>query len=331
MEKQARCTFLFILIPLSLSLLFIGCGSDKEKRPELIPVTLRLQWTIQCQFAGYYSALEEGFYREAGLDVTIREGGYGKDSLETVAYGREEFGTKWPSDIIVSGKPLISLANVVKDNGLRLGVRKDSGISSPADLRGKRASIWFINNEAQLFSLLGQFGLDPDSDVEVVPQRWDLSQLLNREVEAFSLMSYNELLQLEREGFPREDLRLFDYRDYGLGFPGQSLFTSREYAAENPEVCRRFVEASLRGWSFTAEHPGQAVRHVLAHDKNQLLDAETQRAQMEEILRLLQLKEYPLGKNLPEDYRRITEVYKKYGLISEEVDPEDYYTNAFLP
>ncbi len=308
-----------------------GCGDPGEKPGKLIPVTLRLQWHTQCQFAGYYTALEEGFYRDQGLKVSIKEGGYGKNPMETVAFGQEEFGTKWPADIMASDKPLTALANILKGNGLRLVSRRDSGIAAPPDLEGKTISIWFIGNETQLFALLENHGINPQTEVEIVPQRWDLSQFLNREVDAFSVMNYNELLRLYEKGFPPEELSVLSYRDYGLDFPGHSVFTSREFAAANPDICRRFVRASLQGWDYAARHPEKAVDHVLAHDTNELLSRDLQEKQLERILDLIHREEYPFGKSIPSQHHHIAEIYKKYGLMPEDVDPEGFYTNEYLP
>ena len=174
--------------------------NDAKQRGTLIPVTLRLQWHIQTQFAGYYTALAKGFYEKEGLNVTIEQGGYGKNCLETVGEGLEEFGTKWMADLLeADDDTLISLANIVKDNGLLLITKKADGIRNIADFRGKRISIWFIGNEYQLFALLDKQGIARD-EVTIVPQQWDMSQFYEDDVQVASAMSYNELLAVLAAG-----------------------------------------------------------------------------------------------------------------------------------
>jgi NitT/TauT family transport system substrate-binding protein len=146
--------YLFILLSLSMLSSCLAKNENSKQRNSLNSVILRLQWHVQAQFAGYYVALDKGFYNEEGLDVKIEEGGYGRNALLNVSEGVEEFGVKYMSDLVSSGdSSLLSLANILKDSGLLLISKKEKGIQSLADFPGHSISFWFIGNEYQYFSL----------------------------------------------------------------------------------------------------------------------------------------------------------------------------------
>ena len=316
----------------ALVVFFVRTASvnDAKQRDTLIPVTLRLQWHIQTQFAGYYTASAKGFYEKEGLNVTIEQGGYGKNCLETVGEGLEEFGTKWMADLLEADDgTLISLANIVKDNGLLLITKKADGIRNIADFRGKRISIWFIGNEYQLFALLDKEGIARD-EVTIVPQQWDMSQFYEDDVQVASAMSYNELLAVLAAGYSLEDLEIFRFSDFGVGFPGQNIFTSKAFYQEHPDICFRFIKASIEGWEYAVEHPREAVDMVLQYDEEELLSAERQLQQMNDIIQLIQRDKYPVGIQLKEDYERIAALFEKYGIIPRNKQVEDVYTNGLV-
>lgn len=307
-----------------------GCGtrSGQDARPD--SVTIRLQWHMQAQFAGYYVAKALGYYRKQNLDVTIAEGGYSKNNLITVGEGVEQFGTKWPFDLLPQGKKFITIANIVKENGLLLVSRKELGIRTIRDLPGKKVSIWFIGNEFQLYSALEQNGIDRKK-VKIVAQKWDLSQFLNREVDAFAAMQYNELLQILAKGIPLTSLNIINLSKAGITYPGHCIFTSREYFNANRDICRRFVQASLQGWQFTVKNPQQAVRLLMKFDEKKRLDPGFQLKQLQELIKLIRSGNTPLGYHDPAVFNTLINTAKRYRIIPGGFSQTGFYTNALLP
>ncbi|MBN2656017.1 MAG: ABC transporter substrate-binding protein [Spirochaetales bacterium] len=323
-----------IVLSLFLIVLFLHFFNrnqeDQSAGTELKHVTLRLQWTTQTQFAGYYVALKKGFYNEAGLRVSIEPGGYGQNPNQTVGAGLEEFGTKWPADLVASqDESLVSLANIVKDNGLNLISRKEKGIVSVEDFRGKKVAIWFIGNEYQLFALLDLYGLSRE-DMTIVSQKWDMSQFLNDEVDVAAVMTYNELLTLKSDGFDESNLNIMSFAEQGIGFPGHNIFTTREYLSGNPDICKSFVDASIRGWEYAISHPEEATDIVMSYDQEGVLNRDHQLRQMLGIIDLIQPDEYEIGLHLDRDYNLIGELYRKYGIIDQDFSISDSYTNKFI-
>ncbi|HSJ56709.1 MAG TPA: ABC transporter substrate-binding protein, partial [Anaerolineae bacterium] len=139
-----------------------ACG--QEPAPTARPpdaVSLQLQWVTQAQFAGYYVALDKGWYLEEGIDLTIQPGGPDLVPMDLVAAGTHDFGTGLLADLIVAvqgGKPVVSIAQIQQTNGLLLLAHKSSGIEGPADFTGKRVGVWLGGWEAQFDALMAREG-----------------------------------------------------------------------------------------------------------------------------------------------------------------------------
>ena len=326
-----KIVVIIILVTIIIGGYYIRMNNKKRTTDlsELTPITLRLQWHTQTQFAGYFVALKKGFYQDVGLAVNIEQGGYGKNCIDTVKEGLEEFGTKWMADLVVADASLISLANIVKDNGLMLVSKKEKGINTIEDFKGNKVSIWFIGNEFQLFALLDKNNI-PQNDLSIISQKWDLSQFLNDEVDVVAAMSYNELLKIDNLGYASDKLNVFSFRDEGVGFPGQNIFTSTAFYKKNPDVCRKFVEASIKGWEFAIEYPQEATDIVMSYDKENLLEQNHQLQQMKEIIKLIQIDKYPIGIHLKQDYQFIESTFKKYKIIDEKTNIHNLYTNDLI-
>ena len=141
-----------------------GGGPESEEAGELTPVTVQLKWVTQAQFAGYYAALEEGFYEDEGLDVTIRPGGPDIVPEQVVLGGQAEFGLNWLDNTLATrdqGGQIINIAQVFARSGMTEITWADSGLEEIADLRGKKVGVWLGGNEHKLFAALNKNGLDP--------------------------------------------------------------------------------------------------------------------------------------------------------------------------
>ncbi len=318
--------FISLLI---LIFLVSGCKEKSTAPHKLIDVTIRLQWHIQAQFAGYYVALDKEFYKDEGLNVSIKEGGYGKNSIITVSNGLEEFGTKWTADLFAEGDRFISLANIIKNNGLLLISKKRKNIKTVNDLRGKKVSIWFIGNEYQLYALLESQNINRNS-LKIIPQKWNMSQFTKDEVDAASVMIYNELQTIYRSGYPKESINIIDYKNYGMDFPGHSVFTSRKYYKENRDICHKMIRASIKGWEYAVNHPDETVSIVMKYDEKKILEQNHQEKQIAEIIKLISSKEYKIGIHDKKMMSKIERIYKQYKIIKKDSDVHNLYTNEFI-
>lgn len=328
MKKGIRYSVLGFVILVIIVLARIFILENREEKP-LTPVTIRLQWITQAQFAGYFIAKSKGFYEEEGLNVTIEEGGYSFSNIKSVQANLEEFGNRWVSDLVPYNKDFIILANVFKQTGMYLVSKKEKNIKNIQDLVGKRVSVWFIGNEYYLKAFFKHGNLPLDK-IKIIPQRFDLTQFINNEVDVITVMNYNELLQLENFGYSRDKLNIIDFGNYKFNFMGDCIFTSREYYKNNPEICQQFVRATLKGWAYTIENPEESVDILIKSTKFQKLDYNFQLRELKECIKLIKYKQLPLGYVEENDINVVFESYKSLGLIDKNADYKGFFTNKLI-
>src|SRR3954447_14272439 len=162
-------------------------------------VTLQLQWSIQSQFAGYLAAVDQGFYRDQGLDVQIKEGGVDIVPQTVLAQGQADFAIAWVPKALASrkqGAAITDVAQVFQRSGTYQVSFANKGITGPADLRGKKVGNWGFGNEFELFAGLSGAGIKPASDVTLVQQQFDMQALLSGDIDAAQAMAYNDYAQV---------------------------------------------------------------------------------------------------------------------------------------
>lgn len=302
---------------------------------ELTPVTLQLKWVPQAQFAGYYAALDQGFYEAEGLDVTIRSGGPDIVPEQVVAGGEAEIGVNWLASLLATreqGTPLVNIAQIYTSGGMRHLSWADGEVATPEDLRGKQVAVWFGGNEYNLLALLNKYEINPDTDLELVSQPFDMNLLLNREVDAAAAMTYNELYQVLSAGHEIEELNIIDFNEEGTAMLEDGLFASEEWLSEgnNMDVAARFVRASIAGWEYCRDNSSSCVEIVLANDEAGVMTTEAQQWQMDEVNKLIWGDPLDPDTNVgymePELFQRTADIALEFGVIAEPAS-EDAYTH----
>lgn len=292
-----RKTFSIILASLLALLLMVSGASAQDE--ELVPVRLQLQWVAQSQFAGYFAALDLGFYEEEGLDVTILEGAVEIVPQQVVAADGAEFGIAWVPKVLESreaGADLVNIAQIFQRSGTLEVAFVDSGIETVEDFRGRRIGTWGFGNEHELFAAMRLEGIDPDNpdDVEIIQQSFDMLALLNRELDAAQAMTYNEYAQILEavnpetdELYQPEDLVVIDFNDVGTAMLQDHIFAEEDWLAEegNEEIAIRFLAASYMGWQFCRDNFDACVTHVL--DNGPTLGESHMQWQLNEINKLI--------------------------------------------
>jgi NitT/TauT family transport system substrate-binding protein len=310
--------------------LLTACASEAVPETEVpTPVTLQLQWVTQAQFAGYYIALDKGWYAEEGIDLTIIPGGPDQDPVNLVVSGTRDFGTGLLADLAVAvqeGKQVIGIAQIQQSNGLLLVSKASSGVQTPKDLRGKRVSVWLGSWETQFNALMSQQSISSE-DFSLVSQGYGVTPFLNDEVDVASAMSYNEYYTILESGIRREDLNIINYANFGLDFPGDTLFTSRALLEQNPDLCVRMVRASLRGWQYAIEHPEEAVDSVLKHDQTGVQTRAHQMSMMTEISKLTLTAGGTLGYSDAAALQKTLDTLMQFNILKDSVQPADVITN----
>jgi NitT/TauT family transport system substrate-binding protein len=243
----------------------------------LTPVRLQLQWVAQSQFAGYYAAVDQGFYKDEGLDVKILEGAVDIVPQQVVASGGAEFGIAWVPKVLASreqGADLVNIAQVFQRSGTLEISFKDKGIESVADLKGKRVGTWGFGNEHELFAALRAENIDPNNkdDVTIVQQPFDMSLMLNDEVDAAEAMTYNEYAQVLEQTNPAtgklyqpDEINIINFNDVGTAMLQDHIFAREAWLKEagNEDIAVKFIRASLKGWIYARDNFKDAVDIVL--------------------------------------------------------------------
>ncbi len=234
-------------------------------------VTLQLKWVTQAQFAGYYVAQEKGYYKAAGLDVVIKPGGPDIAPEQIIAGGGADVIVDWMPSALASrekGNKLVNIAQPFKHSGLMLTCRKETGIKSPADLKGKTLGVWFYGNEYPFLSWMSKLGLKTDADIKVLKQGFNVDPLLQKQADCISTMTYNEYHQVLEAGVKPEDLVVFKYEDQGVATLEDGLYVEEDKLKDPAFVATmaKFVKASMMGWNDLAKDPKGAVAAVLKND-----------------------------------------------------------------
>jgi len=285
----------------------LSIGFSQEK------IVLQLKWKHAFQFAGYYAAQELGYYNDAGLDVDIRAASPRINPVEEVVNGRAQYGVGNSSLLVdrQNGKPVVVLNVVFQHSSAILITRGDKQIGSIKDLIGKRVMI--EPNSSELLAYLKKMGI-PLEQIQIIDHSYDVSDLIQGNVDAISAYSSNEPYLLNQQGFFFKE---FTPREAGIDFYGDNLFTTEDQINSHPEQVEAFRAASMKGWSYAMEHQDEVIELILKKygeglERRQLLFE----AQMMNNLLVNNLIE--VGHMNPERWRRIVAAYKTLGQIQND-------------
>jgi NitT/TauT family transport system substrate-binding protein len=305
----------------------------------LTKVTLQLKWVTQAQFAGYYAAKTLGYYKQVGLDVTIKPGGPNIIPEQVVAGGQAQFGLDWLPSLMSSrdkGTDLVNIGQVFTRSGLTLISWKDTGLSSVAQLKGKKVANWLGGNEYEVYAALVKNGMDPthNKGVTIVQQPFDMGFFLKRQVSAASAMTYNELAQVLEAKNPKtgklytlSDLNVIPMQQVGTGMLEDGIFTTGNWikSPANQAIAKKFLAASFKGWTYCRDHANSCVDMVLANGP--ALPRGHQRWQMNEINALIWPAPLGVGVMNTADYKRTASIAKQFAKLKKLPGHEAYRTD----
>ncbi|MCX6075343.1 MAG: ABC transporter substrate-binding protein [Campylobacterales bacterium] len=301
--------FLFVL--LLFSSLF---GEEK--------VILQLKWLHQFQFAGYYAALEKGYYKDVGLDVEIRERDLNKNNIKQIIDGEAEYGIADSVLFLHKAKqePVVIVAAIFQHSPNVLVTLKSSGIDSPYKLQNK--DVTFYKKDVDGFGILAMLkSLHVEPNISRIKEETNYRYLANKKTDAYVAYLSNEPFYFKEMG---EDINIINPANYGFDLYGDMLFTSVKEATENPQRVEKFKEATLKGWKYAFEHKEEIIEFIkkkYATDKS----IEHLRYEADALEQLTQQKSIPLGTIDKGRVEFTLAVYEKYGLIKNSVPIDRVY------
>ncbi|SAK47446.1 ABC nitrate/sulfonate/bicarbonate transporter, inner membrane subunit [Caballeronia fortuita] len=295
-------------------------------------VPFQLNWTAGGPNAGFAAAAAEGFYKQAGLDVKITEGNGSGNTAQLVANGRAQLAyadAVAVSQLIAKGAPMRIIATVYQSNPNEVSALKKSGIKSIKDLAGRKVGVPSGSSQTTMLPLFLKANGLKESDVTLInmPVPSMVPALLQGQVDAIlgSMDSYQ--IQLEAQG---AELVNFRFADYGVPTVSTSIFATNDYLKSNPDVVKKFVAASLKGWSFAMDHPDKAVKDLKTVFPN--VNEKLAAAELAAITPLFcSGGAKSVGKAEDASWTRTQELLSEVKLLPAGQDPKKYYTDEFLP
>ena len=265
------------------ALILSGCSSA-ETAPApaaseggLTPVKLQLQWFTQAQFAGYYAALDQGYFEDEGLEVEIIEGGVDIVPQTVLADDQVDFAIAWVPKALASieaGAGITDIGQIFQRSGTLQVSFADKDITSAADLEGKKVGNWGFGNEFELFAGITESGLDPAADVTLVQQNFDMSALLAGDIDAAQAMTYNEYAQVLEtvnpatgELYTADDFNVINWNDEGTAMLQDAIWANTERLESDEayqETAVKFLKAAIKGWVFARDNPEDAAAIVVS-------------------------------------------------------------------
>jgi NitT/TauT family transport system substrate-binding protein len=296
---------------------------------DLRPVKLQLQWFTQAQFAGYFAALDQGFYADAGLDVEILEGGVDIVPATVLASGAADFAISWvPRGLVPreEGLDITNIAQIFQRSATLQVSFADSGITKTEDLAGRTVGNWGFGNEFELLAGLRSSGLDPETDVTLVQQQFDMLALISGDIDAAQAMIYNEYAQVLEtvnpdtgELYQPEDLAIIDWNDVGTAMLQDAIWADAgklDSDAEYFETAVRFVGASMAGWAFCRDEFDACVDIVL--EAGPTLGASHQAWQLNEINNLIWPSPEGIGTMDADLWDQTVDIAVSEGILAEQ-------------
>ena len=306
-----------ILLSMILTLLFIS-PLYAEKPADT--VSIQLKYFHQFQFAGYYAAVEKGFYTEEGLNVRLKEADLTKPTIQAVLDGTAEYGTADSSLLLqrLQGKPVVLLKQIFQHSPLVLLSLSTSNIISPYEMTGKKVA-FNPDKDAPILALFLET-LGSLDKIQQVHHGNDYEDLINGKIDVIAGYLTSAPVIYKEQGF---ETNIINPQNYGIDFYGDNLFTTEEELKHHPERVEKVIRATIKGWEYALDHPQEIIDIIKTKYGSKLSrEALTYESRMTGLMILRDL--IPMGDINPKRYERIGEVYKRVGMVDDLKVPEGF-------
>jgi len=322
LEKIIMKKNLLFFLAAALIVTFLACfnGALFSQNPaSLKRVALKLKWKHQFQFAGYYAAVEKGFYKAAGLDVVLTEPGEDDDCVKDVIEGRAQFGIGTASLVLdhAQGKPIVAVAPIFQHSPTVL-IANRKNISRLSDINGKKIII--ESQAADITTYLQSAGVQLSKCI-IYPHLYSPDPLIKGDVDVISAYLTDEPFMLNSAG---TQYTIYSPREAGIDFYGDTLFTTRDFISKEPQAVKKFKHASIEGWMYAFNNTEELVNLIYErYSKRHSLDH--LRFEAEQMKKYVIPEVVQIGYSKPERWNQIVNIYKRQNLL-----PESYSLDSFL-
>lgn len=309
------------LLLLALNL-FVAVRAGAHTGGDLREVSVQLKWKHQFQFAGFYAAIDQGYYKDVGLNVKLLELTPNISPVDPLIAGRIQFAVADTGALIYhsNGVPVVALANIFQQSPTILMALASSGIRTLEDIRGKRIMLSGGYLNAELMAMLSTAGIYND-DVKLIGINPDISILVQGETDTYNGYTTNEPYFLQQQNIP---FITFTPRDYGIDFYGDTLITTESVIDNDPEMVDNFVKATMQGWEYAVENPEQIVDLILTEYNTQQKTREHLLFEATETIKSILPNLVPIGYMHKQRWQHIQQVFIDQGHIVRPVPLDDF-------
>ncbi len=292
-------------------------------------VHLQLKWKHLFQFAGYYAAVEKGYYAEEKLNVLIRDREPHRSHVQAVLDGDAQYGVGDAGLLLerMKGQPVVLLKQIFQHSPLVFITHQDAGLKTPYDLRGKRLEMDTEgHSDAPLIAMLLNTIGDLDQ-VEIIDNSFKMDNFINRETDALASYVTDQPYALREQGYP---VNIIDPRNFSVDFYGDNLFTTEAEVQQHPERVDKMIRATLRGWQYALDNPKEIIDLIRSKYAPALSEAKLEyEAGM--ISHMINSDEIPLGTIIPYRYEEAARAYAQAGMVTEAGDWSGFFYKLATP
>ncbi|HRK88879.1 MAG TPA: ABC transporter substrate-binding protein [Anaerolineales bacterium] len=323
----------FGLLIVLMALLVSACGSIGAPK-EADKVTVQLSWFHGVEYAGFYTAVDKGYYAEENIEVTLVAGGPETNPLDEVANGNAQFGIGQGDSLIVAkteGRDFVAVATIFRDNPLAITSLEQDNILKPEDLVGKTVGAYSLDlsgySDLLFLAFMSRTGLEKDSmQYALIEDFYGANEIKSGRMDAMSGMFATDQQVMTRDA--GDEINLMYYKDYGVDVYINTIFVTGEFMQNNPDLIERFISATMKGYQYAIENTDEAAELALTYDE--ALDLAYQENVMKAQIPFIDTGSGPIG-SMDENVWNITqEILLEFNLISAPIDLSTIYTNQFV-
>lgn len=315
----------------ALAALFLSSTASAQDK-----VNFRLDWQIYGTHAPFFLAKEKGYYSAEKLDVTLTEGQGAATVAKLLSEGTDpigflDYGTMMKG--IGQGLPLKAVFGINQSSPMIIISHADAPIKNPKELEGKIIAMAPAESTAQIFpALLAAAGVEANKVSVTNPAAGAKNALfLQKRADAIPAYVNVQVAQLENQG---AKISYFFYSEYGVDTMANGIAANSDWLAKNPDIMKRFLRATAKGWAEAKKNPDAAIAAVLKAYPQLEGQKAVLRRQLDLSFPLLETpatKGKPLGWMAKSDWDKMQEIMVKYAGLKDAKPVEQYYTNDFVP